>query len=100
MRGRDIESDGNHTHRDAHAKPDAPCRRQRCAKARARRRCLSDKEHRSALHQDRLISVIESGAGAFSIHVYGGDIGKSARRAVAKNGGISEFSDGYVPRPG
>jgi 3-mercaptopropionate dioxygenase len=30
------------------------------------------------------------------IHVYGGDIGKLARRAVAPDGSISEFSHGYA----
>jgi predicted metal-dependent enzyme (double-stranded beta helix superfamily) len=30
------------------------------------------------------------------IHVYGGDIGKLARRAVAADGSISEFSHGYA----
>jgi predicted metal-dependent enzyme (double-stranded beta helix superfamily) len=33
---------------------------------------------------------------SISIHVYGGDIGKLVRRAVAADGSISEFSHGYA----
>jgi predicted metal-dependent enzyme (double-stranded beta helix superfamily) len=33
---------------------------------------------------------------SISVHVYGGDIGKLARRAVAADGSISEFSNGYA----
>ena len=33
---------------------------------------------------------------SISIHVYGGDIGKLARRAIGPDGNISEFSHGYA----
>jgi predicted metal-dependent enzyme (double-stranded beta helix superfamily) len=33
---------------------------------------------------------------AISIHVYGGDIGKLVRRAIAADGSISEFTNGYA----
>lgn len=33
---------------------------------------------------------------SISIHVYGGEIGKLARRAVAPDGNVSEFSTGYA----
>jgi predicted metal-dependent enzyme (double-stranded beta helix superfamily) len=36
---------------------------------------------------------------SISIHVYGGDIGKLARRAVATDGSVSEFTCGYANPP-
>jgi predicted metal-dependent enzyme (double-stranded beta helix superfamily) len=36
---------------------------------------------------------------SISIHVYGGDIGKLVRRAVAADGQVSEFSSGYANPP-
>jgi predicted metal-dependent enzyme (double-stranded beta helix superfamily) len=36
---------------------------------------------------------------SISIHVYGGDIGRLARRAAAPDGSLSEFSHGYANPP-
>jgi predicted metal-dependent enzyme (double-stranded beta helix superfamily) len=46
----------------------------------------------------QFVNAIDGGD-SISIHVYGGDIGKLARRAVAADGSISEFSSGYANAP-
>jgi 3-mercaptopropionate dioxygenase len=43
----------------------------------------------------QLVNALDDGD-SISIHVYGGDIGKLPRRAVAADGSISEFSNGYA----